>query len=360
MGADFLEPLRPLFDCLTDGFCIADADGRLLYANAAAGRLLGPDAQAMASKASICGLLCAGLEGARGLTAASCPLKIPRGTKDAVTISGKFAPSGRDLRVRCLRVRLPSAERHFLIIEDVTVHAERGRQKEEWRQMLAHDFRAPLTIMYGALRAVEDLGEGHALDKDDLEVIDSGVRNARRLNDLIEAYLETTRLEDGALPVRASAVDVDLLIGAIVDDEVEVARSHGLTLTAGPATGLCARADPELLRRAVTNLIGNAMKFTPSGGRIRAGASAGPGTGTVLLRVCDDGQGIPARELPHIFDRFYQCESHRRGHGLGLGLTFCRAAARAMGGDITVESEEGKGSVFTLTLPEAVVAEATP
>lgn len=358
MGADFLESLRPLFDCLTDGFCIADADGRLLYANAAAGRLLGPDAREEAGRASICELLCSSLDGNHGLTAATCPLKVPRGSKDAVTVKGKFAASGRDLRVRCLRVRLPSAERHFLIIEDVTAHAERGRQKEEWRQMLAHDFRAPLTIMYGALRAVEDLGAGHALGKEDLEIIDSGVRNARRLNDLIEAYLETTRLEDGALPVRATAVDVDLLIGAIVDDESEVARSHGLTLTAGPASGLTARADPELLRRAVTNLIGNAMKFTPSGGRIRAGASAAPGA--VLLRVSDDGQGIPAGELPHIFDRFYQGESHRRGHGLGLGLTFCRAAARAMGGDITVESAEGEGSVFTLSLPEAAAAEARP
>ncbi|MDP3542219.1 MAG: ATP-binding protein [Elusimicrobiota bacterium] len=358
MSADFLESLRPLFDCLTDGFCVADVDGRLLYANEAAGRLLGPEAQAEAERGSICELLCAGLDGNHGLTAATCPLKVPRGAKDAVTFKGKFAPSGRDLRVRCLRVRQPSVERHFIIIEDVTANAAMGRQKEEWRQMLAHDFRAPLTIMFGALRAVEDLGVGHALDKDDLEIIDSGVRNARRLNDLIEAYLETTRLEDGALPVRASAVDVDLLIGAIVDDESEVARSHGLALTAGPPSGLRARADPELLRRAVTNLIGNALKFTPSGGRIRAGASAAPGA--VLLRVSDDGQGIPAGELPHIFDRFYQCESHRRGHGLGLGLTFCRAAARAMGGDITVESEEGRGSVFTLSLPEASAAEARP
>ncbi len=358
MGADFLDSLRPLFDCLTDGFCIADADGRLLYANAAAGRLVGPGAREEAGRTSICELLCAGLEGSHGLTAAACPLKVPRGARDAVTFKGKFAPSGRDLRARCLRVRLPSAERHFLIIEDVTANAERGRQKEEWRQMLAHDFRAPLAVIFGALRAVEDLGAGHALDKEDLEIIDSGVRNARRLDDLIESYLETTRLEDGALPARSSEVDVDLLIASIVDDESEVAREHGLTLTAGPPSGLRARADPELLRRAVTNLIGNAMKFTPSGGRIRADASAAPGA--VLLRVTDDGQGIPARELPRIFDRFYQGEKHRRGHGLGLGLTFCRAALRAMGGDVAVESEEGKGSVFTLTLPEAAAAEAKP
>jgi signal transduction histidine kinase len=356
MSADFLDAMRPLFDCLTDGFCIADAQGKLLYANAAAGRLLGPAADA-AVNSSICGILCAGLEGRKDAEA-SCPLKIPRGTQDAVTFAGQYSPSGKDLRVRCLRVRQPSIERHFLIIEDVTALAERGRKQEEWRQMLAHDFRAPLTIMYGVLRAVEELGAGHVLDEGDLGLIQSGVRNSRRLNDLIESYLETTRLEDGAMPVRLVALDVDLLIAGIVDEEMETSRSLGLTLTAGPASGLTAMADPELLRRAVTNLIGNALKFTLAGGRIEAGASRDGRS--VLIRVSDNGPGIPARELPFIFDRFYQGENHRRQHGLGLGLTFCRAAMRAMGGDITVESEEGKGTVFTLRIPEATAPEARP
>ncbi|MBI2384828.1 MAG: PAS domain-containing sensor histidine kinase [Elusimicrobia bacterium] len=356
MSADFLDSLRPLFDCLTDGFCIADAEGDLLYANAAAGRLLGPAARA-AGETSICALLCAGLEGRHDAEAA-CPLKVPRGDQDAVTFAGKYLPTDRDLRVRCLRVRLPSLERHFVIIEDVTALAERGRKQEEWRQMLAHDFRAPLTIMYGALRAVEDLGAGHVLDDGDIALIQGGARNSRRLDDLIESYLETTRLEDGAMPVRLTAVDADLLIAGILDEETETARSLGLALRAGPASGLTARADPDLLRRAVTNLIGNALKFTPAGGRIEAGASRDGAS--ILIRVADDGQGIPARELPFIFDRFYQGSNHRRGHGLGLGLTFCRAALRAMGGDVAAESEEGKGSVFTLRLPEAPAPEVKP
>lgn len=356
MAADFLDALRPLFDCLTDGFCIADADGRLLYANAAAGRLLGPSAHD-AGEATICRLLCAELEGRRDAET-TCPLKVPRGAQDAVTFAGKYRPTDRDLRVRCLRVRLPSHERHFLIVEDVTALAERGRKQEEWRQMLAHDFRAPLTIMYGVLRAVEDLGAGHTLDAGDIGLVQSGVRNSRRLNDLIESYLETTRLEDGAMPVRLTAVDADLLVAGIVDEEAETARSLGLTLRAGAASGLFATADADLLRRAVTNLVGNAMKFTPAGGRIEAGASRDGAS--VLIRVTDDGPGIPARELPFLFDRFYQGSNHRRGIGLGLGLTFCRAALRAMGGDVTVASEEGKGSVFTLRLPAAAVPEVKP
>ncbi|MEQ1918335.1 MAG: PAS domain-containing sensor histidine kinase [Elusimicrobiota bacterium] len=357
MAADFIDSLRPLFDCLTDGFCIADADGRLLYANAAAGRLLGP-AASEAGVNSICNLLCEGLAGTCGETASGCPLKIVRGPADALTFKGRYGPTGRDLRVRCMRVRQPSVERHFLIIEDVSAQAEAGRHKEEWRQMLAHDFRAPLTIMYGVLRAVQDLGVGHTLDPSDVELVESGARNGRRLEELIASYLETTRLEDGAMPVHAVRVDVNRLIRDLVKEELADPRAHGIKLTIGAGSALTVLADPDLLRRALTNLIGNALKFTPQGGHVQVATAAGDRS--VLISVSDDGPGISAHDLPHIFDRFYQGESNRKGHGLGLGLTFCRAASRAMGGDVVVESEEGKGSVFTLRLPAAAAPEVSP
>ncbi len=357
MAADFIDSLRPLFDCLTDGFCIADADGRLLYANAAAGALLGPSASE-AGMSSICNLLCEGLAGTCGETASGCPLKVARGPADAVTFKGNYSPTGRDLRVRCMRVRQPSIERHFLIIEDVSTQAEVGRHKEEWRQMLAHDFRNPLTIMHGVLHSIAEQGVGHALTHSDLVLLESGIRNSRRLDDLIESYLETSRLEDGAMPVHAAPVDVDLLIRELVTEEAADPRAHGSKLTTGPATKLTALADPDLLRRALANLIGNALKFTLPGGRIQVAASAGDRS--VLISVTDDGPGISAQDLPHIFDRFYQGENNKKGHGLGLGLTFCRAASRAMGGDVIVDSEEGKGSVFTLKLPAAAAAEVSP
>jgi signal transduction histidine kinase len=357
MAADFIDSLRPLFDCLTDGFCIADAEGRLLYANAAAGALLGP-AASEAGMNTICNLLCEGLAGTCSETASTCPLKVARGSADAVTFKGNYGPTGRDLRVRCMRVRQPSIERHFLVIEDVTTQAEVGRHKEEWRQMLAHDFRNPLTIMHGVMRAIEEHGVGHALTQSDLVLLESGVRNSRRLDNLIESYLETSRLEEGGMPVHAAPVDVDRLIRELITEETSDPRSHGLQLTSGAASALTALADPDLLRRALTNLIGNALKFTPQGGRIQVTASVDERS--VLISVSDDGPGISAKDLPHIFDRFYQGESSKKGHGLGLGLTFCRAASRAMGGDVIVESEEGKGSVFTLKLPAAVAAEVSP
>lgn len=350
MATDFLDGLQPLFDCLTDGVCVADADGKLLYANAAAGTLLGPTVHAL-PKAAICGILCGGLEGHSNKDADNCPLRVPRGSQDAMTFKGRFAATGRDLRVRCMRVRLPSLERNFLIIEDVTAQAELGRQKDEWRQMLAHDFRSPLTIALGTLRAVEDMGAGHPLAADDLALVEGGVRNCRRLETLICAYLDTNRLEDGAMPVHSGAVEIEKLIDGVVGELAPAARTGGQTLTFSAPAALAARADPELLSRALSNILGNALKFTPSGGRISVDASL---LGKdVLIHVCDNGPGISAHDLPYIFDRYYQGDSGGRRQGLGLGLTFCRAAMRAMGGEVTVESDEGKRTVFILRLPSA-------
>lgn len=353
MAADYLDALRPLFDCLTDGVCVSDAKGRLLYANEAAGRLLGSTAEE-AVKTAICGPLCGSIEGAScGDGAACCPLKVPRGPEASVTCLGRHAPTGRDLRVRCLRAPLGSGERHIIVIEDASVEAEARRQRQSWRQMLAHDLRAPLTIAKGTLRILEDMGAGHLLTLEDIGLLRNGVRNCGRMEALIDSYLETERLMEGSMPVNPAAVDVAGLIGEVRTEHAAVAGARGLALEGGAPKGLTARADPELLRRSLTNLVENALKFTHSGGRVDIGASANGGS--VLIKVADDGPGIPASDLARIFDRFFQGSNGGRRHGLGLGLTFCRAALRAMDGEVEVESEEGKGSVFTLRLPQTSV-----
>lgn len=352
MAAEFLTALRPLFDCLADGICITDVGGRLLYANDAAGRLLGPGADE-AVTAALCGPLCGKIQGAScDKEAADCPMKSRPESASAVTFRGKHADSGNALRVRCLKVRLPSAELRFVIIEDDTAEADLARHREDSRQMIAHDVRAPLTIAAGALRILDEMGAGHTLSEKDIELVQNGIRNCSRIELLIEAYLETERLMEGSMPIHPAAVDVARLIRELVDEHATIAvdGSRRPALTGDASKGLIARADPELLRRALANLIGNALKFTPPGGRIVVDAAGGDGS--VRIRVADSGPGIPASDLPRIFERYYQGANGERGHGLGLGLTFCRAALRAMGGEISVESKEGKGSVFTLELPK--------
>jgi len=114
-------------------------------------------------------------------------------------------------------------------------------------------------------------------------------------------------------------------------------------------------ADPERVTQLLSNLVGNALKFTPAGGRVDVHVEPQPEGGGVVVSVADTGAGIPADQLPHVFDRFYQVSSGRKGgrHGAGLGLTIARGIVEAHGGTISIESAPGRGTTVRFTLPRA-------
>ncbi|MBI3564825.1 MAG: PAS domain-containing protein [Elusimicrobia bacterium] len=348
MTAESIDGLRPLLDSLTDGVCIADESGKLLYANAAAGELLGVG-EKEAVESALCGLLCGRLE---GVDHANCPLKQPGGAEDSVTFEGQYdaGPDRRNLRVRCLRVRRARGERHFVIIEDTRREAELARRQDDWRHMFAHDLRSPLTNVLGVLRMVQEKGAGAAMGERDLEMIALAVRSCERIKSLLESYLTVARMGEGSVPVSLSPTDVGALVKQCFDEEKGVAADKQRTLECGGACvggeGCWAATDRELLHRVLLNLLDNALKFTMTGGVVHV--SVRQEDGWVAIRVADDGAGIPAADLPHIFERFYQAKGVPRGVGFGLGLTFCREALRAMGGEIDAESQVGKGSAFTV------------
>ncbi len=348
MTQESLEGLRPLLDSLSDGVCISDAQGKLLYANAAAGRLLGLGRKE-AQEETICTLLCGRMD---GVDCGNCPLKVAAGAEDAVTYEGSYHGSGdpRSLRVRCLRVRRPRGDRHFLVVEDVRSEAELIRRQEDWRHMFAHDLRSPLTNVLGVLRMIEEKGEGRPIAAHDVEMISLAVRSCVRIRDLLDSYLTVARMREGKMPVNLAPTDVGALVERCFKEEGARVKDKERTLERdGPfrgGAGGWGSADPELLYRVILNLIDNAVKFTMTGGAVRV--SVEPQDGWVAVRVADDGAGIAPEDLPHIFDRFHQAKGTPRGVGFGLGLTFCRQAMAAMGGEIGVESEVGRGSAFTL------------
>lgn len=353
MTGDTLEGLRPLLDSLTDGVCIADESGKLLYANAAAGQLLGVS-EKEAMESALCGLLCGRLS---GVDHEECPLRQAGTPETAVTFSGAYAgdPSGRNLRVRCLRVRRARGERHFVVIEDARRDAEVARRQDDWRHMFAHDLRSPLTNVLGVLRMIEEKGAGNAMSEHDLEMIALAVRSCERIKALLDSYLTVALMRERSIPVTMAPVDVGALVKLCLEEESGKAREKERSLECGGACeggeGCWADADRELLHRVLLNLLDNALKFTMTGGSVRV--SVRREDGRILIRVADDGSGIPEEDLPHIFERFYQAKGVPRGVGFGLGLTFCREAMRAMGGEIDVESRVGKGSAFTLRLKAA-------
>ncbi len=226
---------------------------------------------------------------------------------------------------------------------------ELDRLKNQFIQNVSHELRTPLSMIlgYAELLATGDLG---AVSKHQQGPLDIIVQRSYALRDLIgniTAILQNEGREHSKEPVLLS----NLINEAIVDFQVLADRA-GLTLfseCAGPVPAVL--GDTEHLRRVVDNLIGNALKFTPAGGTVAVRLRGG--NGSVMLEIADSGIGIDSEHQPRIFERFYQVDgSARRAHGgCGLGLALVKEIVEKHGGTVTVESQFGAGSTFTVTLP---------
>ena len=170
--------------------------------------------------------------------------------------------------------------------------------------------------------------------------------------DLLDMFLKLARLDAGVMPVRLLPVDLAAVIrNCIEEQEFPAAAKHVEIQNEVPAD-CWARADRDLLFRAVQNVLSDAVKFSPDYGRVKLTATEAGGR--VRLDIKDDGPGIGAEDLPFVFDRFYQGKAGAlRGTGSGLGLAFCREALKAMKGSISVKSAPGQGCEFSLDLSSA-------
>jgi hypothetical protein len=237
-------------------------------------------------------------------------------------------------------------------LEEATEHAEElNRLKSSFVSTVSHELRTPLA----AIRAYSEgmlaqLGTANfGRQREFLNVIhDQGLKLQR----LIESILDLSQLESGRIRMHREPFNVVALLRDVARELREASEPRGLTIEVEPGPAeLVIEADRDLVRRVVHQLGSNAAKFTRSGGRIvfRAGA-VGP---NVRLEVEDTGIGIPREELARIFDQFYQVDGSlsREFPGVGLGLSVARSVIEWHGGEIDVESEVGKGSRFTVTLP---------
>jgi signal transduction histidine kinase/CheY-like chemotaxis protein len=261
--------------------------------------------------------------------------------------------------IACDNARLfEEAQRRREEAEHAQIKAEdANRTKDEFLAILSHELRTPLTAILGWVRLL--LG-GRLEDSRVAEALSAIDRNTRVQTRLIDDLLDVSRIVAGKMDVERRAVDLAEVVSAVVTSARQGRRAAELTWETTIERDLVVLGDRERLHQVVTNLVANAVKFTPAGGRVEV-RLAGTAEAVELL-VRDTGEGISAEELSHIFDRFHQVDrSHTRRHGgLGLGLAIVRHLVHAHGGSVTATSEgRGQGASFVVRLPHARAADVS-
>jgi signal transduction histidine kinase len=216
---------------------------------------------------------------------------------------------------------------------------------------VAHDLRTPMTRLRGvAERALA--GNDPQVQR---EALSTCLEESERILAMLETLMDISEAETGTMRLALTDVELATLVSEVVSVYEDVAEDKQIELRTSIDAGLTVPGDRDRLRQVLANLIDNAVKYTPSGGRVTVSARAdGP---TARIEVADTGIGIAAHDLSRIWERLYRSDQSRAERGLGLGLSLVRAIVRAHGGTVDVATEHGQGSTFTVSLPRTTPAE---
>lgn len=288
-----------------------------------------------------------------GVLSVQCPKELRVSDEDVLLLEAM----GRHAGVGIENLMLYEETKHHLQALEVAHQElmELDRMKSDFVSTVSHELRSPLAVIEGFARTLVENFEriDRDTERESLEII---LKKSTVLEGLIANILDMSRIEAGRLEVDFEALDLVEFCRRVMGDQERAAEVHRLKLVA-PDKEIEVVADPDKAEVVLGNLIRNAIKFSPKGGTVTVDVRE---TGEVAeVSVTDEGVGIAPEEQDKIFDRFYQVESGvaRSFPGTGLGLYITSELLHAMGGTIRVDSEPGKGSTFTFTLPLAGVAE---
>jgi signal transduction histidine kinase len=221
--------------------------------------------------------------------------------------------------------------------------------KRSFIALAADELRTPLTILFGYARLLNDCPENERLKY--ASIIST---YAWQLKNTVDAIITLQQIDAGEIVLRQESLPLAEVIDAAVESRRNELTSKGLVVQSDVPVDLYVRADRERLALILAQLLSNAIKYSVEGGAIAIDAR--PQQASILINIRDNGIGIPAEELPHVFERFYQGGDPliRQFRGLGLGLAVAKGLVELHGGEIGVESETNRGSVFHFSLPRAL------
>jgi PAS domain S-box-containing protein len=330
------EQSAAILSNVADGIVAVDRDGRVVVWNAAAERITGVPASEALNRTPF-EVLRRELESDTGGTNRLVP--IMRGSEEiwlSVSEALMRDPSG-------------TVAGRIFAFRDISAERVVDRMKSDFVSTVSHELRTPLTSIYGFAETLlrRDIGFSDAERETFLRYIAS---ESERLTGIVDALLNVARLDSGTLKVDLVPTDLGELLALAVADTAIPAITNGHRFVVDIDEQVPeVRADPDKLRQVVDQLVENAVKYSPAGATVRLEARKRPDV--VEISVADEGGGIPDGHVDRIFDKFYRgSETHP---GTGLGLFIAQGLVSAMGGRISVRSEEGVGSRFTFALPVA-------
>ncbi len=285
---------------------------------------------------------------------------VPLRTHDDVVGALSFAyshDSGRNYTPHDVALFEELANRAALAIDNANLyHAaqEAVRVRDSFLSVAAHELKTPLTTLYGQAQLLERRLPREGVSERNQQSVRSMIEQVKRLNEMIEALLDISRLESGQLAVDQSPVDMAVIVQQAVDEmQLTLSPRHSL-FCEGCNAPLTVLGDAMRLTQVFRNLLQNAVKYSPNGGNVWVQLSSNERE--VCATVSDEGIGIPQESLPELFRQFHrvQNEATKRIQGVGIGLFVVREIVTLHGGSINVESVEGHGSTFTVCLPRAM------
>ena len=331
--------LEAILTSMVDAVVAIDRQGRVIMVNLAAEDLLGVRREEVIGRPA-----------AEVLPATLCALVQDAVAQRRLVAAELPGESGERLvEIRCAPIQGNGKDAGTVaVLRDVTELRRSERLRRELTANVSHELRTPLTSIKGFS---ETLLGGAMRDETTsrrfLEIINA---EADRLVKLVDDLMDLSRLEARGVALELAPVDLPALIEEMVAHLRPLAGGRHLDVCAGPR-GTMVLGDRNRLAQVLTNLIDNAIKFTTERGRVEI--TWQDQNGSVLVTVRDDGRGIPASDLPHIFQRFYKADRSRSANsGSGLGLAISRHIVEAHGGRITVHSREGNGTTFAVVLPK--------
>ena len=354
MVSEEKEKTEHILDAMTDGVFTTDAECRLLSANGAALRAMGIEADGAIGRllcdlsspaddegASLCGEACPIRTAAKNRRSVWCgPVRWTVGMRRRRTIQIAWA-------VAPLAGESGTVAGAVSVVRDVSREEELSRLKSEFISMVSHELRSPLTNIGAAIELMQSGDTDESRRREMLDMVRSEVM---RLGKFVEEILDAERLDKGEMPLQLEPVSLLPVVRRVVATFKSQPNGHSFRVT-GPRSLPFVLADASKVERVLSNLVDNAVSYSPPRSTITIEMRPQPDSAAVT--VIDYGVGIPADRLDRVFDRYYRAHTgdSQAVYGYGLGLYTCKMLIEAQGGQIWVESKEGRGSRFTFTLP---------